>query len=196
MNSNGLAKLYDRLTPRERLPLIVAASVRGDEPEADRLARSAPTLLYRVPDYRGLSEALLDVSLLCMIRLLDLAAQLWHAEGLIESNQHLGKGEEKQALTECRLMIVLRLNAYLLVTELEAWGRFCGELNLEPDALLRDLPGYDTTKRAEDFARGLAFSPEKAAETVRLKFDNGAQIVTVESALDDYRKALTLRENR
>ena len=33
MNTNGLAKLYDRLTPKERLPLILAASARGDEAE-------------------------------------------------------------------------------------------------------------------------------------------------------------------
>ena len=37
MNTNGLARLYDRLTPRERLPLIMAASARGDEMERERL---------------------------------------------------------------------------------------------------------------------------------------------------------------
>ena len=34
MTINDLAKLYDRLTPRERLPLIIAASERGDEAAA------------------------------------------------------------------------------------------------------------------------------------------------------------------
>src|SRR5439155_12817074 len=29
MNTEGLAKLYDTLTPRERLPLIIAAAARG-----------------------------------------------------------------------------------------------------------------------------------------------------------------------
>ena len=41
MNTESLAKLYDRLTPFERVPLIAAAVSRGDEVERDRLVRSA-----------------------------------------------------------------------------------------------------------------------------------------------------------
>jgi hypothetical protein len=38
VNTQNLAKLYYRLTPRERLPLIIAAVEGGDQAEADRLA--------------------------------------------------------------------------------------------------------------------------------------------------------------
>ena len=40
MNTNGLAKLYGQLTPKERLPLILAASARGDEAERNRPTKS------------------------------------------------------------------------------------------------------------------------------------------------------------
>jgi hypothetical protein len=58
MNTKVLAKLYDRLTPRERLPLILAASARNDEVEGQRLAQSAPRMALRLPDYHGLGEGL------------------------------------------------------------------------------------------------------------------------------------------
>ena len=51
MNTKGLAKLYDRLRAAERLPLLVAASARGDEAEAQRLRRSAPRAARLLPDY-------------------------------------------------------------------------------------------------------------------------------------------------
>jgi hypothetical protein len=56
VNTNGLAKLYDRLTPHERLPLIVAAAAWGDDQERQRLMGSAPKKLYEVPDYQGLAD--------------------------------------------------------------------------------------------------------------------------------------------
>jgi hypothetical protein len=37
MNTHALAKHYGALTPRERLPLLVAARLRHDDAEEDRL---------------------------------------------------------------------------------------------------------------------------------------------------------------
>jgi hypothetical protein len=45
MNVNALTKYYDTLTPWERLPALLAASARGDEPEAQRRSRTAPVPL-------------------------------------------------------------------------------------------------------------------------------------------------------
>src|SRR5690348_146268 len=84
MNTNGLANLYDRLTPKERLPLIMAASARGDEVERERLANSAPREGFRLPDYHGLGEGLLLASLFHLLELLDLAALYWQTGGLLE----------------------------------------------------------------------------------------------------------------
>ena len=47
MNTNGLARHYGSLTPEERLPLVLAATWRGDGPERARLLASAPRVAYQ-----------------------------------------------------------------------------------------------------------------------------------------------------
>lgn len=42
MKKNGLGKLYDRLTPKERFKLVVEAQIRGDNKEFGQLVQSAP----------------------------------------------------------------------------------------------------------------------------------------------------------
>jgi hypothetical protein len=84
MNTNALAKLYDRLTPLERLPLIVAATERGDDAEADRLSRSAPRIGVRLPDYHGLGEGLLLLSLFYLAEQLRRGLLYWQAQGILE----------------------------------------------------------------------------------------------------------------
>lgn len=42
MNTNTLVRHYDRLTPWERVALVMAAVARGDETERQRLADTAP----------------------------------------------------------------------------------------------------------------------------------------------------------
>ena len=44
MNSQPLSRLYDQLTPRERVPLIMAAYVRGDPAEQKWLSASATSV--------------------------------------------------------------------------------------------------------------------------------------------------------
>ena len=41
MNTNRFDQLYNQLTPRERLPMIMAAHLRGDAAEQNRLVSSA-----------------------------------------------------------------------------------------------------------------------------------------------------------
>ena len=82
MTTNAPAKLYDRLKPQERLPLIIEAVDRGDRAEADRLSRPAPRIHVGLPDYPGLGEGLLLLSLFHPINQLDLAALFWYAEGV------------------------------------------------------------------------------------------------------------------
>src|SRR5262249_19260145 len=58
MNTHRLGQLYDQLTPRERLPLIMAAHLRGDAADQKRLSASAPLKTLRVPNYYPLAKAL------------------------------------------------------------------------------------------------------------------------------------------
>jgi len=65
MQSAGLARQYDQLTPRERLQLLLQAVGRADVVEVRRLAETCPTKTYRQHDaaFRGPYEAVLKVVL-------------------------------------------------------------------------------------------------------------------------------------
>ncbi len=99
MNTRTLTGLYDRLTPSERIPLIVAAIDRNDEPEANRLSWSAPTFAFRAPDFCGLSDSLLLLSLFHMAEKLDLALAFSAQIGL-KFKYELSSEFEDRVMTE------------------------------------------------------------------------------------------------
>jgi hypothetical protein len=192
MNTKPLGKLYDRLTPHERLPLMVAAADRGDEAEADRLARSAPRFACRLPDYHGLGEGLLLQLLFYMIAQLDRAAIYWHGTGLAEELSEFPIGKDDRARAK-RWRKLLRLVAYNMVVEADAWKRLCAELHIDPETLLRDFPAYDTLRRSEEAARLDAYPPEEAAAARRSLGLDAAKAPTVEAAVKAMREFLDSR---
>lgn len=193
MNTDALARHYAALTPRERYPLMVAARARGDEVEAERLTRLAPTGTFRVPNFRGLAETMAHLALLHIIQLLDAAAQMWQLESLLEEPDR-GSAPGGPSL-EQRLEFLVRLWTYLFQVETEAWARFCAELHLDADALIRDLPGYPTVKRAEAGVQLWAFTEEEAAVAVRRQWGDAEHLPAVETALADFRAALASQES-
>ncbi len=48
---NTVAKLYDRLTPNERLRLVMGAFARDDDAEIERLVRACPRYTYTMMDW-------------------------------------------------------------------------------------------------------------------------------------------------
>ena len=48
---NTVAKLYDRLTPHERLRLVMDAFAREDDGEAERLVHTCPRFTYKTLDF-------------------------------------------------------------------------------------------------------------------------------------------------
>jgi hypothetical protein len=181
MNTNSLAKLYDRLTPRERLPLIMAASARGDEAERDRLTRSAPREGFWLPDYHGLGEGMLLASLFHLLELLDVAALYWQTGGMLEQWQIFSE-EEEDAPTK-KLRRTVGMSGYIFTTKLEGWRRFCAEFKADPELLMNSLPGYDTVKRTEEAARISACTPEEANAWIREKGGETAKTLTVETVV-------------
>jgi hypothetical protein len=177
MNTNGLAKLYEHLTPAERLPLILAASARGDEAERNRLARSAPKAAFRLPDYHGLAEAMRFASMLQLIELLDAAAYYWQSVGLLEQ-EILGAKKDKELRNRFEKMT--RIFAYLFVVKLDGWRLFCARHNYDTDFLLRGLPGYGTVCRAEEEAREMAFTPEEADEWAKRSRKDAPRLIRPE----------------
>lgn len=150
MNTNTLAKQYDKLTPRERLPLILAASVRGDEAERDRLARSAPRVGLRVQDYFGLSQAFVEVSHLHFMESLDFAGHYLEALAVASAEKpRKHKKEDDIFGPDWELAMLL---GYRFHSHRAGWKLFCSELRLDPDAFCEILPGFSTIQRAEQLS--------------------------------------------
>jgi hypothetical protein len=162
MNTNGLAKLYGQLTPKERLPLILAASARGDEAERNRLAQSAPKEGFWLPDYHGLAEGMLFASLFQLLEVLDMAAYYWRSVGLLEQEEILGDNTNKELRD--RFDGLTRIYAYMFIVKIDGWRLFCARHNYDPDLLWKGLPGFETVCRGEEEIRTMAFTPEKADE--------------------------------
>lgn len=65
MNTNGLKRHYDKLTPEERFRLDVLAMARGDKQESERLVSSCPRFSYTMTDrhFSGRWMLVLDLTL-------------------------------------------------------------------------------------------------------------------------------------
>jgi hypothetical protein len=217
MNTNVLAKLYDRLTVRERLTLIVAASARADAVDRQRLTGSAPSIGIAVGHHYGLGTALAEAADFHLLTVLALAASywqwwgLWGWHGLRRQGQTVqdqggagGAGDTPaEDAEDFRLYCMVRYQAFLFLTHVEGWKKFCGEWSIDPGVLLDFLPGWDMVLRTEAPARERAFTPEEAAmfllsETPRAEgpaaeeFDL-PQVLTIEGLAKDWHTFLDRR---
>jgi hypothetical protein len=177
MNTKALDKLYDQLTARERLPLIIAAAHRADAVERQRLMDSAPSLHYQVPHHYNPATALTEAADLHLLSLLDLAANYWQWWGLWGWRGRRGPGTtgvdpggaahaadaRAEDAKELRLYHMVRYQAFLFVTHSDGWKQFCRDWHVEPEALLDFKPGWDMVTRTEARAREHAFPPEDVA---------------------------------
>jgi hypothetical protein len=71
MNANAVAKNYGSLKPEERFRLILAASGRSDEAEADRLAAAGDRIQVSRQDHAPYAQAFLEMSWLTFIELVE-----------------------------------------------------------------------------------------------------------------------------
>jgi hypothetical protein len=147
MSTKSLARQYDKLTPRERFPLIVAAAARGDDVERERLIASAPRATYSLPDYWGVAHCFDFLSDVHFTKLLELAADY-----LEDFACWFGGG--KKAAEAAQDRSDFRYWGYVFKAYLDGWRLFCAELGLDPEHCWKPLPGFETVKRAEGLAEG------------------------------------------
>ncbi len=190
MDTDRLARRYDVLGARERYALLVAARVRGDEVETERLLESAPTEQWRVPHHRDFADAISELALLHLARLLDAAALLWRAESLRSGNECFERKATARRARDRRLLATMRRLASRLVALREGWRQFCAELAIDPEALLRDLPGYASVCLAADVAPALAAADGDVTEPNELLDRTEPTAIAV---FVDYREALKHR---
>jgi hypothetical protein len=194
MNTDGLAKHCALLTPWERLPLILAASARGDGQERSRLATSAPRVAYQLQDYFGLADGLQAAAMLQQMELLQLAAVYWQADGALQQEITLGAAGDKTV--RARFAALSGVLAYALTVKVDGWKRFCAEVNVEADLLLKALPGYEVVRRAEAAARVAAFTPEGVADWMRKRRDGAPVPLTPEVEAAEIRRVVNARAER
>lgn len=129
MNTSRLAKLYDALSPAERLPLVVAACHRGDEAECRRLIDTAPTCGLEVSHHYLHARALERLTFGYLARQLELLAGYWHGLG--------------PAAGKADVPAYVGVLAYLFCANADAWELFCRRLGVEPAAVLAGLTGAE-----------------------------------------------------
>jgi hypothetical protein len=181
MNTNVLAKHYESLTPRERLPLILAAAARGDEQERQRLLRSAPRLACSVQDQDGLGRALYAVAAEHLLALLETIA--WH--GLCDGRALpaiLGDGDAKRRLDVALLCV------YLVQVRLAGWRQFCAEKQFPAELYWSLLPGSSAIQAFELIWQA-PLSPEHVRACGRRLGDrDSAAVLTAEAVAAGLRK--------
>src|SRR5262245_42936254 len=148
MNTRSLAVLYDKLTPLERLPLIMAAAARGDKVERDKLVRSAPRTVYRLPDHWGVASAFEFLAHVHFMKLLEITAVYFQAFGAVNG------GKARQSEASAVGWDHLLATGYELNTYLAGWRAFCAGLKIDPEILWKRLPGYQIVKSAESLSAG------------------------------------------
>jgi hypothetical protein len=190
MNTNGIAKHYDKLTPEERFCLIMAASSRGDEAEGDRLMDAGQRIHLFFPDHAPYAHAFHELLFLTYIDLLEDAAFFHdcHARTdrqLRDSNEASKTPKRKKKSTPKALGPTREVDAveypawhrtgqtadavgFLFKVKVQGWTLFCARLNVPPFALWEqmDLPGLDRLKRALALAHGGAAFPSAAEMTL------------------------------
>ncbi len=176
--TNGIAKHYACLTPWERFACVVAANVRGDNAERDRLVQSAPKKTYQLPHYFGLTDAMEIVGPYHLLEVLDSVVAFHIASGRLARDGYLGATEPESRTTDW--WPSMKLAAYVVTVRIDGWRQFCTQLGIDPEIALEPLPGYKKVKLTEKLIRQLAFTPEQATAWLQEKVGgSGANDVTV-----------------
>ena len=190
MNTKGLAKLYDRLTPAERLPLIIAAAERGDDAERDRLVNAAGRITLSMSDHSPYARAFDELATLIFLELLEDAGNYFDAFHRALEDRDLFDGDEEgengdagdgdaadqETVVEAdalpaadaaarpsiseRQMDVALALGFILRIKGDGWKLFCERRSIPPLALWKCLPGFDRLHRILTLADRAAFVSE------------------------------------
>jgi hypothetical protein len=178
MNANGLAKLYDRITVWERIPLLIAAQARGDDAEYKRLFDASPRRTAHIPEH------LLDEHSLHVLALIYLGEQLYLAASHFFFLFKLQAPDDPQPED---WLIAAESNAYIFARNAEAWRRLCSELSIAPEALYRPGPFL---RYCEEKMQANAPTAEALQALFREWGRDAPQLVTADELLIGWRNLL------
>lgn len=170
----GISNKYDLLTPEERLGLIIAAGIRGDDAEQTRLVRAAKAMLIPTTDYVPFAQSFREVSMMAYVDLLEESAR--YGEALLrlppESEEEAededegdedepfdGQGLEDDDFTaEDYPFFLVLAYGYILKVKADGWKLFCERLHVPPFVLMDHLPGFARVQRAMERAEDATFT--------------------------------------
>lgn len=174
IGAKTLQRRYDKLTPRERIALMLDSIARGDDRERAALLSSAPRVLYRLPHHHN---AFIGFTYLQMSYLIHQLNRAW----TIATLAHIGIDGGEAWRGAC-------IAAYVFCVQADAWRAFCGELGIDAQAAFK---GFDDASASLDFsekiARAFAFTFEETRAEIVKTFGDDADVITVERALNDLR---------
>jgi hypothetical protein len=159
MNTDNLAKHYARLLPDERHLLILAANVRGDATEVDRLERTAPRVKYSVPHHYPHAEALEFVLLEFLSKFLSLSSAYWQAHSWLVDAAAQRDKEAQACLRQHRAVL-----GNLLCTYFRGWQQFCQTVKVPAEVLKRFVAEWDLVDFTLQSAQAAACSATELAE--------------------------------
>jgi hypothetical protein len=143
MNTNQLAKHYDKLTAMERFQLIKGAIARQDEEELERLKRSAPFIEFRAHHHHAIARHFWHMETFHLLKLVDIAAAYFEALAKLRNPQPQEGATPGDDWGEALSL------GYVFKMHWAGWRQFCAELNLDPEDDWVGVPGYYLVKRAE-----------------------------------------------
>jgi hypothetical protein len=189
VNTKGLARHYDKLTPQERLHLVLAANARGDEVECSRLKMAGRDVHLHVPDTWGLANALKETAEWHYMEVLALAAA--YLEALLFANSCGCSDDQAEEDDQAEVSIDQAEHVreaafalgYLLRVNLAGWRQFCKEHGPNPEAFGALLPGWAVIKRAAQLAERIAFTEEGAARWYERATGMPSQAPTAEDVI-------------
>lgn len=178
MNPNAISRHYEKLTPRERLPLIMAADARGDVTEYQRLVQSASRCQFTVPDHFPLAMAFQEVANVHLIELLAVAAAYWASSAHMKNETDGG-----------RSLDLYRLLGYRFKVLWDAWCEVVEELRIDPNAYFRLTLGFGMLELTVQATAQGTISPDEADQCIRRGTQNARS-----SAIRVEREAQSLRD--
>lgn len=142
----NLARHYDALKPLERIAVINAAWMRGDDAEAAALQSAAPQATYNVPEHFWVGAALRQVELIYLVGQLDRCALFWQWLAFDGKDALHDPSDPMHAV------------CYRLVADHDGWALFCEGLGFPAPGIMGQTGEYDMLERTLPLARLTAFT--------------------------------------
>ena len=136
MNTNQLQKLYDRLTPRERLAALLEAAHRGDETDREALERAAPKKQWSVSHHYFLSEAFQKLALGYLLIQYSRAVAFYMGQGAMYSLEDHNKEDQAESVYQG-----MKELAAVIKWDAAAFAEFCKGEGITTEAALSNLIG-------------------------------------------------------